>query len=463
MKIPAEFFIFVMLLSKSIMISVYIYNNYLPEKKYIFDYVFGEIFRCEFELIPCDEKFYRITDNRQTVVFRDHFFAELEEGVPYFYNKDMVPQRVVFADYPEQDIFKVPVIFGNAEIRHEKDLYFIQNDIFAGLFFMLTRWEEIAIAKFDEHGRFVEEENLSVRCGFYERPVVNDYLKLLEKVLLDIGIIKTGIVRKRNYFITHDVDEIERYHSFHKILKALVGDIVKRKSLKTFFKTLKDCYNIKIKHLPDVYDTFDWLMDISNKKGLISRFYFIPGYKGEKDVRYDVRSSSVMKITEKIKSAGHIIGIHPSYSTFCNKEQLSTEKERLSEYCKDISEGRQHYLRFGIPDTWQDWEDSNLKYDSSVGFYNRVGFRAGICFEYPVFNVKTRKQLNIRERPLMVMDTALKKQCVSKEISLSAVVKLLEESLKYGGDFVLLWHNSNLKVNEWCGWDQVYKQILEKI
>jgi hypothetical protein len=445
------------------MISVHIYNNFLKEKKYIFDFVFKEIFSYDYELIPDNEKSYRISDGNKKISITDSFFAELEDEYLYYNDKNLVPDSIVFADYPEQEVFNTPVLFGTPDLKISEATCYLGNDIFAGLFFMLTRWEEIAVSNFDIHGRFVEEQNLSVRFGFYDRPIVNEYIQLLEKLLHNFCNIDIKNKRGCKVFLTHDVDETARYDTFFKILKALGGDIIKRKSLSTLFGTLKDCYNIKIKKQSDVYDTFDLLMDLSDKKAVKSRFYFIPGYNGEVDVRFDIRNSKIKNITEKIKLRGHIIGIHPSYSSFCNKKQLEAEKDRLEEYCTNIEEGRQPYLRFKIPDTWQDWEDSNLKVDSSIGFYNRIGFRAGICYEYPVFNVVTRKQLNLRERPLIVMDTALRKLCVTKEKSVETVFKLHEYIKKYNGDFVLLWHNNNLKVNEWAGWDKVYQQIIEKV
>ncbi|HNQ67372.1 MAG TPA: polysaccharide deacetylase family protein [Bacteroidales bacterium] len=445
------------------MISVHIYNNFLNEKKYIFDFLFKEIFFCDYELIPDSEKSYRISDGNKTISIADSFFSAFEDEFLYYNDRNIVPDSIAYADYPKQEIFNTPVLFGTGELKVFEDICYLGNDIFAGLFFMLTRWEEIAVSKFDTHGRFDEEENLSVRLGFYDRPIVNEYILLLENLLHNFCTIQIKNKRKGKVFLTHDVDEIARYDTLFKILKALGGDIVKRKSLSTFLGTLKDCYSIKTKKQSDVYDTFDLLMDLSDKKAVKSRFYFIPGYNGEVDVRFDIRNSKIKNITEKIKLRGHIIGIHPSYSSFCNKTQLIKEQERLKQYCGNIEEGRQHYLRFKIPDTWQDWEDTNLKVDSSIGFYNRIGFRAGICYEYPVFNVVTRKQLNVRERPLLVMDTALRKLCVTKEKSVETVFKLHEYIKKYNGDFVLLWHNNNLKVNEWAGWDKVYKQIIEQV
>jgi hypothetical protein len=92
-----------------------------------------------------------------------------------------------------------------------------------------------------------------------------------------------------------------------------------------------------------------------------------------------------------------------------------------------------------------------------------VGFRCGICYEFPLFDIENKTTLNLRERPLIVMDTALRKSAVTKEKCIEDCLKMAEITRKYYGDFVLLWHNSNLSVNEWAGWDKVYEQITDKI
>ena len=61
------------------------------------------------------------------------------------------------------------------------------------------------------------------------------------------------------------------------------------------------------------------------------------------------------------------------------------------------------------------------------------------------------------------MDTALRAKYKTKENCLNQVLKIANIVKSYNGDFVLLWHNSNLSVNEWEGWDSVYQKIVERI
>jgi hypothetical protein len=107
--------------------------------------------------------------------------------------------------------------------------------------------------------------------------------------------------------------------------------------------------------------------------------------------------------------------------------------------------GRQHYLRWENPTTWQNWEDARLDYDSTLGFADQPGFRCGICYEYPVFNLRTRQSLALRERPLVVMDgTLLDYLKLSLDASAQRILALAAVCRQFAGDMALLWHNNNL-------------------
>ncbi|PLX07409.1 MAG: hypothetical protein C0596_10730 [Marinilabiliales bacterium] len=303
---------------------------------------------------------------------------------------------------------------------------------------------------------------MAIKNGFNKRPVVNEYANLLSNCLLKIGF-KHAIKREYRVFITHDIDDFARYDKFSKFIKALVGDIVKRHSIRSFFITLSDYFKINLNKQKDVYNTFDFLMNKSDEIGVKSRFYFIPGKIGESDVRFDIDNPKVIKTIKEIEKRGHIVGIHPGFETLGNREQLFSEVNRLRRYVDRLEEGRHHYLRVKLPVTLNDWSDAGLKIDSSLGFYSTIGFRSGICQEYEIFDFIERQKTGLIERPLLVMDTALRSETNTKEEFVEEVCKLNQLVKEFSGDFVLLWHNSNLLRNEWYNWDKVYQEILNKI
>ena len=95
--------------------------------------------------------------------------------------------------------------------------------------------------------------------------------------------------------------------------------------------------------------------------------------------------------------------------------------------------------------TSPNWARAGLRYDSSIGFAEEIGFRAGVCLEYPVFDLEERRTLALRERPLVVMEgAALDRLGLSRADASAAIAELRDTCRRYRGAFTLLWHNSRL-------------------
>jgi len=185
---------------------------------------------------------------------------------------------------------------------------------------------------------------------------------------------------------------------------------------------------------------FDFLMDLSEKRGIKSHFFFMSGGTSKFDNNYSVNQPFVKKIREKIRSRGHLIGFHPSYNSYNDQRQWEKEYYNLlTEALQKVKIGRQHYLGFEIPTTWQIWEDNNMKWDSSLTYLEKEGFRCGICYEYSVFNILSRKKLKLKEIPLTVMEVPMVDyQNLIPGIMQKKIIKLIDKVKKYNGKFVLL-------------------------
>src|SRR5690606_26329834 len=99
------------------------------------------------------------------------------------------------------------------------------------------------------------------------------------------------------------------------------------------------------------------------------------------------------------------VGIHGSWNSYKNLGIFRKELKRLKHY--EVKEGRQHYLRFENPTTWEIWNEMELERDSTLGFYGFNGFRCGVCYNYPVFHIIKREELKLIEEPLIFMENSL--------------------------------------------------------
>lgn len=434
-------------------------NTYLKEKKYIFDVLFKEFLGIDYKLIFHEMPNYEICFNKKNIIIQDSFFSKIDENKGYL-NEDNIPENVELMMHPLKIDESLVIIYGNDSFKIQNDKIFCGLDIFSSSFFMLTRWEEFIKNERDVHGRFPYKKSLAYKNNFLHKPVVNQYTYLLFDMLKLCNQKFEGKKRKYQIKMTHDVDDILAFSSKKNILKILGGDLIRRKSLKLFFYSLKYYFEYFF-YKKDPYDTFDFLMSISEKIGVKSNFYFMGHGQTKFDNRYILNNSFIENSIKKIKIRKHYIGMHYSYKALEEKGIFLVEKREIEEMiCSNIVEGRNHYLRLEIPNSWDILEKSGIKKDSTLGYSGKNGFRAGCCYEYSVFDFIKKEKKKIKEIPLIFMDVNIdnfiKKDL--KEIE-NEMRELSTEIKKYAGVFVILWHNSNLSLK---GWNK-YKDLLESL
>lgn len=434
------------------MLSIKIGEPFVKEKKYVLETLLEDFlgfFSYQIEISETCGYLFTNSDNNKSVYFIDSFFHDKESYLDKRYLPGQ-PNKIIYKN--TEYIFP----YGDANIKYEEQQLRCHVDVFASAFFFLTRWEEIVINKKDAHGRFIDENAWLVKNMIHTRPLVNEYASLILSLINEINIFPTA---KKEFtpIITHDVDLIARYDSVYKVIKALVGDVVLRKSLKSLVTTFYDVYQIYFKNKKDNYDTFDYLMSLSESIGVKSHFYFIPGEVGEHDVRYGFSEKSAKRIYKKVSDRGHIIGIHPSYDSFLNLSQVKKEIHRIESIIQSrITEGRQHYLRINLPYSWKIWDEAGLKEDSSVGFSKHFGFRSASCCKYHVFDVVNRKKLALVENPLLIMDVSSMDFNKNPLRMIAPIKEILNQVKKHSGNFTLLWHNSSFRT-------KAHRETYEKI
>jgi len=409
------------------MIKVTIPNNNIAERKYIVAIIFSEFlgleYKVEIQKEKVEDNWIIELENKKVLTIKDTFFSKYSKDLEYL-KLESIPSKIE------------------------------ELDIFAASFFMLTRWEEYVNKARDKHNRFSATESLAYKRGFLDRPIVNEYVEELKSMLLELDSSLEFKKREYQLFLTHDVDHIYQWKNWKQIFKVALGDILKRKSLTLAIERVAEYYLIKRKRIKDPFDTFDWLMDKSEAIGVKSRFYFMSGGVTSFDNNYKIDESKSLDLIEKIKKRGHIIGIHPSYNAYNDFEQFKKEKELLEKVSEQkIVEGREHYLRFEVPTTWQIWEDNGMNVDSTCGYADKEGFRCGTGDEFSVFNILTRKKLKLKERPLIVMDCSLFDY---NSNSYNEAQGKVNRFIKKSNLFTFLWHNSYIKHIKFYG------EVIEK-
>ena len=329
---------------------------------------------------------------------------------------------------------------------------------------MLTRWEEINEENKDIHGRSLAKNSIAYKWGFLNRPIVDEYVDLIWNCLIHLGYNGKRKEHKYELIITHDVDEIQKWDSSSTKAKTVVGDVLKRKSIKLAQANLKQSRAAKKGEINDPYDTFDELMDISESKGVKSHFFFLHYGTHEYDQKYHWNDPNVLKAINAIKIRNHNIGLHPSYNTYNNPDLFKKEKQEFeSTFGITPSTGRQHFLRFETPTTWQIWDENEMDWDSSMYYSEQLGFRCGTCRDFPVFNTKTKQTLRLKELPMTFMDSSFFSRIEAGEfetllIELTHYANIIK---KHKGKFFLLWHTNYLNLNVFEQHKKFYLELLK--
>jgi hypothetical protein len=225
------------------MIKITVPNNNINERKYILDIIFNEFLGLEYSLATGSQHYKIELENKKILSIEDRFFSKYPEDLEYLHINN-IPSKIE------------------------------ELDIFSASFFMLTRWEECVNKNRDSHGRFPAYESLAFKQGFLERPVVNEYVEKLKRMLLELD---SRIIFKKyryKFMLTHDIDTPFKFYSMASATKTLAGDLIKRRDIKLFLQNLVCFVKSKFNYKEDPFYTFDFILKM-NKKYDISSFFFL--------------------------------------------------------------------------------------------------------------------------------------------------------------------------------------------
>lgn len=424
------------------MLEISLPQKFHLETQYAFEILLDEFLgqSCLFNVEPELRDFEIKGPELKKIVIKNQFFSRYEEPEGYI-RKEAIPVNVVTWSDPEWSLKSLPVIYGEGSLEDTHQAYVLHADIIASTYFMLSRWEEIVDDQKDEHGRSTATASLAFRYRFLDRPVVNEYADLLWSLL-----VKAGLKGKRKRFtyspvVTHDMDQPYQWPDWFTSLKHLGGDLLKRRDARMFGKNFGSLIRTRFYGQPDPFDRHQYMLDLAARYGLKAYFNFIISRSSKYDEALSIHDPRLASLIRTMEDAGHFIGFHPGYNSCLEPEAFNQELVVLQNLVRQkIRSGRQHFLRFRVPFTWRLWDQAGMDWESSMAYSDHPGFRCGTCYTFTVFDCLERKKLNLREKPLLLMDATLvfyQKKPVTAELT-----QLKDQCKKHGGEWVTLWHNN---------------------
>jgi peptidoglycan/xylan/chitin deacetylase (PgdA/CDA1 family) len=350
-----------------------------------------------------------------------------------------------------------------------------------GLAFLLGREEEFSEPYRDEWGCFNGFSSRLHELGVLDVPLVNQYAAALERRIRDWAEHRHRALpsrprwKNRAHFavvLSHDVDWIRRWslpQSLRLLSRSgLTSSYALRKGVSSALDAL-----LHLGATADPYCTFDRWLAAETLYGFASSFYFCvpdprprhpydPTYAWSDPVRFEGRAMTCEEMMRLIAERGFEVGLHGGYHSHHNAAELAHEKRQVEDALGAPIEGlRQHYLRFDVRRTWRAQEIAGFTYDSTLGYNEAIGFRAGIAAPFHPWNAAERAPHRLLELPMTAMDgTLFRTLKLSGALAARRVREHLEAVEAAGGLAVLLWHPNATDTAALPGWWECYRETL---
>lgn len=414
-----------------------------PRIRYVFDWIFKERWN----------KNYSFTSNQDT--YRNWTGPKLCYSSTTPNSGLWLPMSSV--SIHEQNIGYVPEVqvkSGLCQLFPVQTQSFIDFDLPASVFWMISRFEEYGDAPRDAHGRFPASASLAYEKGFLQAPVVDQWINQLQKALINEYPTLNFPPITSIWQPTYDIDFAWRYRfkPWSSQIRTLGGDVI-REGYDVFLKGLKVVAGAS----RDPYDIYD---DLASQNPIL---FFPLGDHSAFDRNHHWKQPAYRSLIRKWADAGQA-GIHPSYASSTDSMVLAEEIRRFQDITGSLPiRSRQHYLRMSLPDTYRNLVDAGVTSDWSMGYADAPGFRAGTAYSFPWYDLQLEKMTSLIIYPFQVMDVTLNHYLqLTPEQARDTIKQLYHPIQLTGGTFVTLWHNNAVACvdKQWRGWESVVPKNL---
>jgi peptidoglycan/xylan/chitin deacetylase (PgdA/CDA1 family) len=172
------------------------------------------------------------------------------------------------------------------------------------------------------------------------------------------------------------------------------------------------------------------------------------------------------QLVETILEAGAEVGLHGSYLAAEDIDRLARERALLAQLDGPLIGHRYHYLRVDPHRNLAPLSGIGFRYDTSLGFPDALGFRAGIAHPFRPWDFARDRPADLVEVPLAVMDATLAEERYANLSATDAkpqVLSLLDRAAEHGGGFSILWHPERFDGPSARGWDRLYFEVIEAV
>jgi hypothetical protein len=210
---------------------------------------------------------------------------------------------------------------------------------------------------------------------------------------------------------------------------------------------------------------FQRIREIEQARGGRSTHFLMAGHHHPADGDGAAYDEVRARMVDRITANGDEVGLHPSYTTSDHPERLRGEQQRLAALVPTpLRSARFHFLRHDPHRSLAELDALGFALDSSQGYADRPGMRAGFSFPYHPYDLASERPLGLVELPLAVMDATLSDQRylgLDADAGYLRSIAVLERVAEAGGTVAILWHNDRFAGPYARGWDRCYERLLD--
>lgn len=335
-------------------------------------------------------------------------------------------------------------------------------DLFAQVFWQLSRLEEYFSIEKDKHQRYPAAASMLYRHGQLKFPVVDHWIDqfiehLKEKTSLQYEIKPESLA----WSVGVDVDQFYK-HAYKPLFKQSIGSLLE--ICKGRWTEVRQRLAIYFGFKKDPFDCFEKLLQMGiPRKQLI--FFLLSGGSTSFDKNHPLKTPVVSKLLAKLDKDS-TLAIHPSYAGGMNESVLLEECLMWGSVIGRKPElSRQHYIRISLPGSYRLLEKAGIHHDYSMGYPEIPGFRAGTTKTFRWYDLEEDRETTLMIHPFVAMDrTYLSYLNKGPKESLENLFQLMSICHRYRGVFHVVWHNSSFDFEgEWKGWEGVFESMLYQL
>jgi hypothetical protein len=214
--------------------------------------------------------------------------------------------------------------------------------------------------------------------------------------------------------------------------------------------------------------SFAHVCELEARRGFASSSYVLTAHRDPHDgAAPEAYAALRPRLVQELSALGGEVGLHASYLSGDDEALLRAEKHDLEVLLGAPVRGlRFHYLRMRWTEVVGRLDRLGIEYDTTLGFSDRPGPRAGFSFPFPPWDHQTGRPASFLELPLLLMDATLAEpryMRLSPSKGRKEVDKVLDRLAATGGGAAVLWHNDRFDPVYGRGWGGVYEHLLDGI